>query len=118
LPNGGYVTIKLPELYIELWGMSSLTNSQYLPSDLQKAQNFTQAQIRGAWVNTVFSPGLFVRNRYGIEILKHAQSWIMTGLENSFSSYIGGSFKSCKKPRHPACLQNFPADGNIPILVA
>lgn len=117
LMTGGAAVVRLPELYIELWGISFLTNPQFLPSDLQKSTSITKAKVRSEWINTVFSPGLFVRNRYGKEVLRHAQSWTVTGLKHSFISYVSGTFKKCKSPEHHACLENFPADGNIPVLV-
>ncbi|XP_078368935.1 uncharacterized protein LOC144652753 [Oculina patagonica] len=113
----GYVKINFNGFDIEVWGMYDVTNTQYLPPELRKHAGFTKANIRGNWIYTAFSPGLFVRNRYGREILKHSQSWAKVGLSSSFSDYVPGSFKPCKKPNHHACLQNFPADGDIPFLV-
>ena len=112
-----YVDIKFNGFDIEVWGMSIVTNTQYLPPELQNRAKFTKANIRGNWIDTAFSPGLFSRNRYGREILKHSQSWRKVKLESSFSDYNPGSFEPCEKPDHHACLQNFPADGNIPFLV-
>ena len=113
----GYVRINFNEFYIEVWGRPAVTNTQYLPPELQKHATFTKANIRGNWIDTAFSPGLFSRNRYGKEILKHSQSWRKVKLESSFSDYDPGSFTPCEKPEHHACLQNFPADGSIPFLV-
>lgn len=115
--GGGYVSVNFNGFYIEVWGMWDLTNTQYLPPELQKHATFTKANIRGHWIYTAFSPGLFVRNRYGREILKHSQSWMKVGLANSYADYNPGSFTSCDKPKHHACSHNFPADGDIPFLV-
>jgi len=111
----GYVDLRLPKLDIEVWGMPHLTNPQFLPVDLQS--KFTLAQVRDSWIFTVFSPGLFARNRYGAEILKHSQSWRTRGNEHSYSNYSSGIFLSCEQPEHHSCLYDFPADGNIPFLV-
>jgi len=113
----GYVKISFNKFYIEVWGRPAVTNTQYLPAELQKHATFTKANIRGNWIDTAFSPGLFARNRYGREILKHSQSWIKLGLEHSYSDYDPGSFAPCQRPNHHSCLQLFPADGSIPFLV-
>ncbi|XP_078359839.1 uncharacterized protein LOC144644262 isoform X1 [Oculina patagonica] len=113
----GYFMINFNKFYIEVWGRSAVTNTEYLPTELQKHSTFTKANIRGNWIDTAFSPGLFARNRYGREILKHSQSWIKLKLPHSYSEYIGGSFAPCDKPNHHSCLQLFPADGDIPFLV-
>ena len=115
--QNGYVKILFSGFDIEVWGMWDMTNTQYLPPELQTHAGFTKANIRGNWIYTAFSPGLFARNRYGREILKHSQSWRKVGLSNSFADYNPGSFKPCKNPKHHACLQNFPGDGDIPFLV-
>ena len=97
--------------------MGDVTNTQYLPAEFQTRAGFTKANIRGNWIYTAFSPGMFARNRYGREILKHSQSWIKVGLSSSYADYVPGSFKPCQKPNHHACLQKFPGDGDIPYLV-
>ena len=120
IQNGGqrgYVKITFNKFYIEVWGRPAVTNTQYLPQELQRHATFTKANIRGNWIDTAFSPGLFARNRYGREILKHSQSWIKLGLEHSYSEYDPGSFAPCTRPSHHSCLQLFPADGSIPFWV-
>ena len=117
LTDGGYFMINFNQFYIEVWGISRMTNTQYLPPELQRHATFTKANIRGNWIDTAFSPGLFSRNRYGREILKHSQSWIKLRLAHSYADYTPGSFTPCKRPNHHACLQNFPGDGDIPFLV-
>ena len=112
-----YVVIKFNGFDIKVWGMAIVTNTQYLPPELRNRAKFTKVNIRGKWIETAFSPGLVSRNRYGREILKHSQSWGKVELESSFSDYNPGSFAPCEKPEHHACVQNFPADGNIPFLV-
>ena len=120
IQNGGergYVMITFNKFYIEVWGRPAVTNTQYLPPELQRHATFTKANIRANWIDTAFSPGLFARNRYGREILKHSQSWIKLGLQHSYSEYHPGSFAPCTRPSHHSCLQLFPADGSIPFLV-
>ncbi|KAL9984857.1 hypothetical protein ACROYT_G007197 [Oculina patagonica] len=115
--GSGYVDIVFNGFDIEVWGISPVTNTQYLPSELQKHSTFTKANIRGNWIDTAFSPGLFSRNRYGREILKHSQSWRSWQLPHSYADYDPGKFTPCENPNHHACLQNFPADGDIPFFV-
>ncbi|XP_078344664.1 uncharacterized protein LOC144630209 isoform X2 [Oculina patagonica] len=114
----GYVKISFNAFYIEVFGTTVMSNTVYLPSELQKPETFTKANIRGIWVDTKYSPGLYARNRYGREILKHSQSWGEVGLPHSFGDYNPGSFTPCKNPTHHACLSSFPGDGDIPFFVA
>ena len=104
-----YLRITFNGFDIELWGMSVLSNTAYLSVELRKYETSTKANIRGNWIETNFSPGLYARNRYGREILKHSQSWRKVGLAHSF--------EPCKNPIHHACLNSFPGDGDIPFLV-
>ena len=109
----GFTYIGFNGFPIEVWGMWDLTNLQQPPPELQNLASFTKANIRGNWVNTACSPGMFARNRYGREILKHSQSWRKRGLQDSWRDYVAGIFKPCSKPKHHWCLDNFRADGNI-----
>ena len=113
----GYVKVNFNGFHIEVFGTTVMSNTVYLPTELQKHETFTKANIRGYWVDTKYSPGLYARNRYGREILKHSQSWLKVGLPHSFADYKPGSFVTCKNPRHHACLSRFPGDGDIPFLV-
>ena len=115
----GYVNIVFGGFNIEVFGTGrpNMSNSVYLPKELQKHETFTKANIGGNWVDTKFSPGLYARNRYGREILKHSQSWRKVGLAHSYADYHPGSFEPCENPMHHACLHSFPGDGNIPFMV-
>ena len=62
LAKRGYFKINFNSFYIEVWGMWDVTNTQYLPPELNKHATFTKANIRGKWIDTAFSPGLFARN--------------------------------------------------------
>ncbi|EDO30746.1 predicted protein [Nematostella vectensis] len=120
--SGGFLRIFSPggDIYIELWGMSVLTNpsKNFLPPELRKPELYTKANIRGIWVNTAYSPGFYSRGRYGREVLKHAQSWLQVkGKKNSWASYDSGAFSSCDNPKHHSCLDDFPGDGNLPFIV-
>jgi len=114
----GFVKITFNKFFIEVFGTNVMSNTLYLPRELQnRHQTFTKANIRGNWVDTKFSPGLYARNRYGREILKHSQSWRKVGLAHSFGDYEPGSFGPCENSMHHACLHSFPGDGDIPFLV-
>ena len=113
----GYVKVSFNEFYIEIFGTNVMSNTVYLPAELHRHDAFTKANIRGNWVDTKYSPGLYARNRYGREILKHSQSWYKVGLVHSFGNYTPGSFTPCENPMHHACEHSFPGDGNIPFLV-
>ena len=118
LTEDGYFRINFNRFYIEVWGVYTLSNTQYLPPELQQHSTFTKTNIRGKWIDAPCSPGLYARNRYGKDILKHSQSWMKWGLSSSFSDYVtAGRFAPCKRSNHHSCLQVFPADGDIPFLV-
>ena len=69
--------------------------------------------LNGKWLNLPENPGLYVRNRYGYEVYKHAEHWITTGQSSGWKMYKSGQFSNCSKPHHHACLnQHFP-DGNV-----
>ena len=115
----GYVSVDFSGFNIEVFGTGrpAMSNTVYLPQELQNHETFTKANIGGNWVDTKYSPGLYARNRYGREILKHSQSWRKVGLEHSYADYHPGSFEPCENPMHHACLHSFPGDGNIPFMV-
>ena len=113
----GFTYMGFRGFYIEVWGMWNTTNWLHLPPELRNLASFTKANIRGNWINTACNPALYVRGRYGREILKHAQSWIKQGLGSGWGEYKAGTFKPCNKPKHHSCLDNLPADGNIPFFV-
>ena len=69
--------------------------------------------LNGKWLKLPENPGLYVRNRYGYEVYKHAEHWITTGQSSGWKMYKSGQFSNCSKPHHHACLnQHFP-DGNM-----
>ncbi|XP_022780782.1 uncharacterized protein LOC111322013 [Stylophora pistillata] len=114
----GYSKVTFNSFYIEVWGLMGASNAKNLPPELGRQHTtFTKANIHGKWIYTPYSPGLYARNRYGREILKHSQSWIKLGLKHSYVEYDPGSFKPCENPRHHGCLSRFPGDGNIPYFV-
>ena len=59
------------------------------------------------------NPARYSRNRYGYEVFKHAEHWMMAGRKNGWANYESGNFEECSKPAHHACLDQFEADGNL-----
>ena len=110
----GFFYLTQPPMYTEVWGFAIMSNT-FLPKELQHIQ--TKMMYGGKWVIGPYSPGLYVRNRYGHEIYKHSQHWSVVGLPNGFSVYTPGTFKKCKDPKFHGCLDKLPADGNIPWFV-
>lgn len=110
--KSGYVCFYTPHLYIEMFGGNALPRDGASPPELRKMAP-TKVNIHGVWVYGPTNPGLYSRNRYGREMLKHAQSWIHQGKKSSWDPYVGGHFKPCPKHHHHACLDQFPPDGSL-----
>ena len=70
----------------------------------------TRVPMAGAWVTTPRNPGLFSRNHYVYDYFRHAEH------HGGDSFYKSGQFKKCPKPGHSACLDQYPADGNMQFL--
>ena len=58
------------------------------------------------------NPANYCRNRYGHEVLKHAEHWMVTGQKSGWVAYNSGHFEKCALPGHNACLDQFDTDGN------
>ena len=112
----GFFVLMTPDMNIEVWGFSSLSNQKFLPPDISHIH--TKVFYGGRWIIGPFGPGLYARNRYGHEIYRHAQHWRATGAHNSWDYYHPGSFQKCKTPKFHGCLDKLPADGNIPWFVS
>ncbi|XP_032237102.1 uncharacterized protein LOC116617998 [Nematostella vectensis] len=114
----GYLVYHSPDIYTEINGWPSVSGSHFAPPELQDPLFYTKCLMNGYWVNCMYSPGLFARNRYGLDVLKHSQSWLQVGnMGSSWSRYKPGRFLPCKYPYFHACLDKFPADGNLPFMV-
>ncbi|KAG1664524.1 hypothetical protein GQR58_019769 [Nymphon striatum] len=109
-PNG-YFKIGDP-LYFEVFGHEiPLSTDVYLPKEL--LGQHTKMVVHGITVNSQPNPGLYVRNRYGKECYKHAQSWIIYGVKDSHVPYKSGQFTKCSRPNYHTCLDMHPGDGSI-----
>ncbi|XP_066994289.2 uncharacterized protein [Anabrus simplex] len=107
-----YFKLNTPDFYFEMWGEKNLSTS-FLPSSMQDKP--TLVKFTGVWVRGEWNPGLFARNRYGPNYLKHVQHWSQIGSVNSWVIYKAGSWKSCPNNHH-ACLDQYPTDGSIGLL--
>lgn len=110
----GYLMFHSPHIYTEIYGWPTLSGFLFLPPELRDPVYFTKVLMNGYWISSSFCPGLFARNRYGLDVLKHSQSWLQVGgMGSSWSRYKAGRFLGCRYPKFHACLDKFPADGNI-----
>lgn len=111
---GGKFNLNVP-LYFEMFGKSKLSTESYLPKELGGIP--TKLTLHGITVNGPVNPGLYARNRYGVECYKHSQSWIIHGFKDSHQQYNAGLFTKCIRPGFHACLDEHPIDGNIPFKI-
>jgi hypothetical protein len=113
--NSGYLSLYTPDLPVEIWGYEPMSCERHLPPDLRGPSQCTKVRVNGHWTDSNFSPGLYSRNRYGPDVLKHSQTWryVEGGLKSSWERYKPGKFLSCPKPDFHSCLSKFPADGNL-----
>ncbi|KAK2155561.1 hypothetical protein NP493_2065g00008 [Ridgeia piscesae] len=75
----------------------------------------TKVQIGDRWVNSLTNPGLYARNYFSFEVLKHVEHNIMTGHSNDRPMH-GGHYIKCPIPGFHGCLDQSDADGNIGII--
>jgi len=114
LKTFGYYYFNSPDIYTEVWGYPMMSAHRFSPPELQNLSTFTKCRVNNHWINAVHFPGLFARNRYGPDVLKHSQSWLQVGgMKNSWSRYVPGSFVTCDDPSFHGCLYGFPSDGNM-----
>lgn len=92
---------------IEMYGKSEL---------MERHKPYTLLQLGKHLVPAPENPGLYVRNRYGVEIYRHVEHWRTLNQEHGFVSYQSGQFPKCTKPLHQTCLDQFHADGNLQFL--
>ena len=110
--TGGIIKLQGARWPIELWGQHQLD------SGILEKRNGTQTRIifHGEKIEVPRNPGLYMRNRYGYEIYKHAQHWMALGLQNSWIEYQAGYFTRCTQPGNHDCLDQYSADGNLQFL--
>ena len=106
--NRGHFQIWTPDITIEMSGSDSMS-SIFLPADVREVP--TRVHMLGVWVRGVANPGLYAKNKYGYDYLKHTVHWSSHGYNSS--EYPIWSWPSCPKSIHHACLDHYPIDGSI-----
>ncbi|XP_062503539.1 uncharacterized protein LOC134180399 [Corticium candelabrum] len=94
---------------IELWGQHLMDSELRIMVGEQPSKVF----FAGQWVNVPDNPGLYARNRYGHNNLRHAEHWMATGKASGWDTYNSGKFSACANPGHHGCLDQFHADGSL-----
>ena len=108
--RGGVILTYRDGWKVELYGYPMLESELLVAS----GQRPTKVMIAGQWVPAARNPGLFARNRYGPNIYRHSEHWsVKSDVSSSYADYKSGSFNKCPEPGHSACLDQFPADGNL-----
>ena len=102
--------VAVPGWRFELWGAT--------PKDITDFQDkhhlqATKVYFGGRWLNANISPGLTSRNRYGYEVLRHAEHWRTLRGKSSWMVYKPASFLKCPRPGQHYCLDQYTADGNM-----
>ena len=105
----GHYNLAVLHWNIELWGSTPRLMTDFLSENRIES---TKLLIGGRWMNAPTNPALTSRNRYGYELLKHAEHWMLDHW-TSWVPYHGGTFKKCPKPGRHMCLDQYPADGNV-----
>ena len=101
--KGGWFNVRTTRWRLEIFGRPWLETHDVVAS----GQVPTRVPFDGEWLIGHRNPGLYARNRYGPGCLQHAE-W-----KRGWSFYNAGRFKKCPIKGHSACLDQFPADGNM-----
>ncbi|XP_069998559.1 uncharacterized protein, partial [Penaeus vannamei] len=114
-----YITLYCPNFFLELYcHRYNSTSSAFLPEELRDTP--TTIWYAGRWARVTANPGLYSRNKLGLDDLKHAAHWRtlkVTSVGKQKGGYESpGVWRRCRTPAHHACLDRFPADGNLPFL--
>ncbi|XP_068203443.1 uncharacterized protein [Palaemon carinicauda] len=116
IANNKYLTVNCPNFFIELYCHKyNASTHQYLPAEYKDVP--TVIRYAGRNIAVRANPGLYARNKYGFEWLKHESHW--RTVENGLGSYMKAQYnpvhwRSCKDPKHHSCLDHYPIDGNLP----
>ena len=107
--KSGVFDLHLPGWRIEIFGQ------HIMDSELLRAEGLkpTKVILDGQWMSVPRNPGLFMRNRYGHEIYRHALHWLSLGEKTSWINYNTTKFLTCEQPGHHACIDRYNTDGNL-----
>ena len=97
--------------FAEIWGKEDLASTYYTST----GRNPTKALLLGSWVAVPANPGIWVHDRYGHNLYKHAEHWRHLGGKHMFF-HINADirrFRACKTPGDHKCLDNYNADGDL-----
>ena len=108
-----HFNLNLPHWRIELWGATPRLMTDFLRENRIES---TKLLIGGRWMNAPTNPALNSHNRYGYELLKHAEHWGELGYSTSWVPYNPGTYIKCPNPGSHMCLDQYPADGNMDFL--
>jgi len=106
---GGKFRVGTTRWTLELYGQHMMESEALVAS----GQKPTKVLFAGQWVSVMRNPGLFARNRYGPNMYQHAEHWMDVGHDTGWAFYRPSTFKACPETGHSACLDQFPADGNL-----
>ncbi|KAK7085117.1 hypothetical protein SK128_002665 [Halocaridina rubra] len=105
-----YFEIVCPNVFIDMICYNYNSTSQiYLPPEYKNIP--TVVNYSGRYLAVSANPGLYSRNRMGLEDLKHAGHW-----RTSDGNGIPGVWNDCEYPNHHSCLNHYPGEGNLPFL--
>ncbi|XP_064101556.1 uncharacterized protein LOC135212102 [Macrobrachium nipponense] len=111
-----YLTVNCPGYFLELvCHQHNASSYQFLPPEYTDKP--TLIKYAGKDIAVRPNPGLYARNRYGFEWLKHESHWrtLKNGPANLKKGHHEIEFwRSCKDPQHHSCLDHYPIDGNLP----
>ena len=95
---------------IVLVGVSSRLATEFLRENRIES---TKLLIGGRWVNAPTNPALTLRNRYGYELLRHAEHRSKFKYATSSLTVDPVKFTSCPDGGSQTCLDQYPTDGNV-----
>ena len=95
---------------IVLVGVSSRLATDFLRENRIES---TKLLIGGRWVNAPTNPALTLRNRYGYELLRHAEYRSQFKYATSSLTVDKDKFTSCPDGGSQTCLDQYPTDGNV-----
>ena len=121
----GYVGVNGFSWRLELWGQFILNGDYYQPDTVRPqfknqfpltrllGEKSTRIRISDHWSQTFNNPGYYSRGRYGVDCLRHAQHWGVSGITSYGLYRTSTHFAACPNDGHHLCLNQYLADGNI-----
>ena len=97
--------------HVDMWDNTPTNITDWLRGHDLKP---TKVQMGDRWVNSLTNPGLYARNEYSFEVLRHVEHTSVTGRNPSLMR--GGQYIKCAVPGFHGCLDQSDADGNIGII--